>query len=433
MRFFNVFCSSILLASICDCAAVEDGEHLTKNPPISRAVAASFPFLTREVQLNTILHHSVSFERISGRIKHASFNEFLHDLVLFNVPELDEALQAPLDLLVDAVEQVAESYIDCLDLPYCIYLPRGLRNRQGAEYAEQVIGQFMKPDGKLNDNVFSLQNLHSIASFIDDMSVMNASYEYGDEYDKGFFKILARADKSLVMLRNGTSELLPMSFTLIPCARMLIRVVVPQPYRVCVELWHADSLEPEILYDGGSPVVVHVEIAPDHQTMMVYIRYRFIGQPTIYVAKVFHKENKLKSRVIEKSNLWKLFETLNFTREFLEPGLTGLRDYDHIFRPLHIRNDELLASFKEAVGRETPAESAPQQEKLAKIVAAFEEPDAVLLPLIKEFLRGHVYYPLPPYGSASWLRELTAATIHNEDPMYQLSAQDFWDSTVLGV
>ena len=452
MSFFTSLFSSLFLGPIsefaaiedapqvsttvlADLAAIEDIPQVSTTVRVSRGVAAAFPFLSREIQVKTILHHSGNLNTIRRKIKHTTFDEFLNDLVLFNVPELDEAFRVELDSLVESVEHVVESYIACLDLPYCKYLPRGLRNPQGAEVAGESFKEFMLPNGNLNEAIYRRMNddssnglnYDSSAGFIDDF------YSFR-KY--GHFQVLARADKSVIMVSKESMAIQP--FTLIPSARMLIRVVG----RKRVELWHSDSFEPQILEVLRRPdsclglscdiISLRTEISPDHKRIMIRIQPNITANNhrTIYVAQVLHN-----SSPFENSNLWHLFKILyRKSIESRERGSKGTRVDDSIFRP-EVRDAELLAAFRGNADRiqirRGTLELRHQEERLRRINEAITEPDAVLLPLIKEFLSGIEYFPSATYRSAKWLRHLIDTTKYNYfDPMYQLSAQQLWDTSV---
>ena len=156
----KLFCSSTLLVYLCDGAASTLSAG-PQNHPISRAVVQTFSFLPREIQVKIILHHSAHLDRVLD-------DEFLHELVLLNAPELDEALVVSLDRRVDAAKRVVQEYIECRQKPYCKYLPRGLRNAQGQADARQTIAEYMTPDGKINDDFLRWDMQSFDTCFLDD-------------------------------------------------------------------------------------------------------------------------------------------------------------------------------------------------------------------------------------------------------------------------
>ena len=419
---------SILLASLSESSTVGS------NPKsLSRAVFDALPFLTREMQIKTILYHSVHFDSISVNILPASIDEFLHDLVVFNAPELDEALHVRLDMIVSAIENVALNYITCRESPYCKYLPRGLRNADGAEYARTVIGEYMNPDGKLPDEeTLSKKICFAYTCFLDEFSGWRAYMSA-----RVILNVLAQADKSIIIINQRKSNIVINllkrgAFALIPSARMLTRLNGES-----VELWYADSREPEVLYNGPGDVSIEVEISPDHTMIMIYVTVTYETEENrLTIGKVFRTNYKHKTPVFEfnSDRLVNDIMSLGGAPPFHYYNRYSL-DWD-IFRPLDVRNAELLATFKEQVERipfNAAAEMTPQQEKLGRIYAAITAPDDILLRLIKDFLRGRAYQASSTQaaqgGREAAIRTLIRNTIAGDRPMYQLSAQEFWEAS----
>ena len=403
---------------------------------IPREITKVFPYLPRENQVYTIIHFSANFNTIQGDIAPSTMGEFVHELVLFNQPELDEAVGVPLDRVVDAVEQVVVNFIACRQKPYCKYLPRGLRNTKGQAYARGTIAEFMRPDGKIDEYIFRWYSSRSLTCFLDDFSVYRGT--------SGLiisFQVLARPDKSAIMLSRSDSG----AFTFIPFARMLIRVVSPTNNRTTVELWHADSIEPQILYDGRADpqfVEVAVEISPNHQEIIVFITARIYLETEgrvqrTYVKKVFNTDYKEHMPVFEektKDSDWPLFEDI---RELGGVRVAVHRDvHATIFTPLETRNDELLTAFMQQVRsiRYPPLYlSSPQQIRLRRIYeAAASESSETLLSLIKDFLKGRAYQSVAPFANAKAIEKLIQRTIAGERLLYQISAQEFWDTSIRG-
>ena len=436
MKLFSCFCSSILLVFLCDGAALRANERDPKDRLIPREITKVLPYLSRENQVYTILHFSANFNTIQGDIAPSTRGEFVHELVLFNQPELDEAFGFPLDRIVDAVEQVVVNFIACREKPYCKYLPRGLRNDEGQSYAMKVIAEFMRPDGQINENIFRWYLSRSLTCFLDDFSVYRGTTGLSIS-----FQVLARPDKSAIMLSRSDSG----AFTFIPFARMLLRVVSPTNNRTTVELWHADSIEPQILYDERADpqfVEVAVEISPNHQEIIVFITARIYLETEgrvqrTYVKKVFNTDYKEHMPLFEEKTEdsdWQLFDDI---RELGGVKVAVYRDvHAHIFTPLETRNAVLLTAFMQQVRDiEYPhiASPSPQQIRLRKIYnAGASASNDYLLALIKDFLKGRAYQTQAPFANTGAIERIIQRTIAGQRRMYQLSAQEFWDTSIRG-
>ena len=425
MKLFTCFYSPILIVSVCDSAALEaDGSDERRSHIVSVAIARALSYLPMEMQVKIALHDSVIFNTICDEIGPSRLDEFMHELVLFNQPELDQAFGVPLDSVVASVERVVQDYIACRERLYCKYLPRGLRNDEGQAYAQETIAEYMTPDGKINDGLFRWVMQSFDTCFLDDFFVLRGRNRMSDS-----FQVLATADKSAIMVSRHNQ----FAFTLIPSARMLLRVVSPTNNRTTVELWHADSMEPQILYDGGADpqfLNVAVEISPNHEKIIVFID-GFSRKPC--AKKVFNTDYKNHMPVFEENSndrYWPLFEDI---RE-----LSGAEFDDHVhdrelFRPLPDRDAELLVAFRAEVSKigYPDKEEHPQQAILRKIHRAINEPDDRLLPLIKEFLKGRAYQS-SRFANAKAIEKLIQRTIAGERLLYQLSAQEFWDTSIRG-
>ena len=435
MKLFTFFYPSILIVSVCDSAALEaDGSDERRSHIVSVAIARALSYLPMEMQVKISLRDSVIFNTICDEIGPSRLDEFMHELVLFNQPELDKAFGVPLDSVVASVERVVQDYIACRERPYCKYLPRGLRNDEGEEYAQTVIAEYMTQDGKLVEAIHNWGLPLSLTCFLDDFSAWR-----GIIRGSASFQILARADRSVIMVGRSNQ----FAFTIIPSARMLIRAVPSaSPDRTTVELWHADSMEPQILYKGVAnrrhELTVEVEISPNHERIIIFMTADVFMQTEgrfqrTYVKKVFNTDYKNHMPVFEENSndrYWPLFEDI---RE-----LSGAEFDDHVhdrelFRPLPDRDAELLVAFRAEVSKigYPDKEEHPQQAILRKIHRAISEPDDRLLPLIKEFLKGRAYQS-SRFANAKAIEKLIQRTIAGERLLYQLSAQEFWDTSIRG-
>ena len=228
------------------------------------------------------------------------------------------------------------------------------------------------------------------------------------------------------------------AFPIIPSARMLIRVVDSPESYTAVELWHADSIEPQILYDGGADpqfLNVAVEISPNHEKIIVFITYKGVVQTRVHAKKVFNTGyNEHKPVFVGKLSdpKWTLFEDI----QKLSCVESHYRVHDQdIFTLLTDRDAKLLDVFRAEVKKiGFPDEASgqhPQQAILRAIHRAINEPDDRLLPLIKELLKGRAYQS-SEFAQAIAIESLIRRTIAGDHPLFQLSAQKYWDSSIRG-
>ena len=431
---------SILLISICESAAFDDRSpvQVSQSVPLSRSIVTALPYLTRAYKVKLVLAHSSNFEGLRAQMLPLTFSEFIDDLLLFNSPELDDALGVDLDILVSEVQAVVERYIDCLKLPYCKFLPKGLRTPEGSHYAnklkfkhvrpddflyaDKVISNYMTIDGKVNEDLFRKLSGSEFSCFVDDLSVLRRQSS-----DSQNFQIFAKHDKSVVLVSSRDNG----SFALMPFARLLIRVV-PKDNGSMIELWYADSMTPIILYDDiirYTRIAIDVHISPDHQIVIVNLNMGKHGYSTKWFFTDYRKQNDH-------------IEFNNFLPSYLfDHNLSHLHasnqylDHD-LLRSMEARNSYLIAAFRIQVYRinfRTAQGSAltPQQLRLRKIYSAIQggSSNEILLPLIKDFLRGREYQSRAPNSLNSSIENIIRNTIIGDLVSYQLSAQEFWDAS----
>jgi len=209
----------------------------------------------------------------------------------------------------------------------------------------------------------------------------------------------------------------------------------PETHIWSVESWRADSNEPEILYSGESVdgPEVFVELSPDQMQVLVQIYVHDMNDIRIQRFFTFYTDYNVKSdsTVIDSPVVAAFF----MDAEVLGGEEWEDRSFDErVFRPLPIRQADLLAAFRTQVAAmpftETLQVLNPQQEKLRRVYDHIQSSDDLLLPVIQEFIKGRALQSRVRYTMNKAVEKLIRNTLQGDLGMFQLSAQDLWNAGV---
>jgi len=408
-------------------------------PPEVRAHALNFESTIDKV--NLALAHSpllsLTLRKTLGLVTDA---EAVQDFVQFNGPELDEALAA-IDIgdprqLVAAVSGVAFAYRDCLGRKYCKFMPRGLRSLAAIWYGNHFLEDVLSLNGQVNDEVLHWSWPTAFTCSQDDLAVMRGVTRITDSV-----KLLAKDGGQAVMVQKSNGYPFG-AYTLLPLARMIIRgryLRATQSWTV--ELWHADSNEPQILYSGQPEEApsVAVELSPDQTQVLVLVTARDEnGNLAFHRYFAFYIDYRRKSEpLLVASPVREPFGVLAVFEDATILGGEELEDrcFDRsVFRPLPVRQADLLAACRTQVGAIPFTENLlvlnPQQDKLRRVYDAIQSSDDVLLPLIQVFIKGRALQSRVGYTMNKAVEKLIRNTLQGDREMFQLSAQDLWNAGI---